>query len=154
MSTLIGGQSSGRADLQQHSPSTPALASCIPFPLTSKATSSVLFSATVGVHLRLTRYEAESAFSLSLVRHGRLQADAVWDLKCQTLKKSGLLQLYRGGEDFSSLDSKSHMQRDVGLAWLDLPLVPPETSDQSRSYRHDWFSHEALCSPKLSHLDC
>ena len=44
----------------------------------------------------LTRYEAESAFSLSLVRHGRILPDAVWDLKCQTLKKSGLMQLYRG----------------------------------------------------------
>ncbi len=27
-------------------------------------------------------------------------------------------------------DSKSHMQRDVGLAWLDLPLVPPAVSDR------------------------
>jgi len=51
----------------------------------------------------LTRYESESAFSLSLVRHGRIVADAVWDLKCQTLKKSGLMQLYRGTEDFGSL---------------------------------------------------
>lgn len=51
----------------------------------------------------LTRYEAEAAFSLSLVRHGRIVPDAVWDLKCQTLKKSGLMQLYRGTEDFSSL---------------------------------------------------
>src|SRR2546425_735974 len=40
----------------------------------------------------LTRYEAEGAFSLSLVRQQRLQADTVWELKCQTLKKSGLLQ--------------------------------------------------------------
>jgi hypothetical protein len=51
----------------------------------------------------LTRYEAESAFSLSLVRHGRIQPDAVWDLKCQTLRKSGLMELYRGTDDFSSL---------------------------------------------------
>ena len=29
----------------------------------------------------LTRHEAEAAFSLSLVRHGRLVADAVWELK-------------------------------------------------------------------------
>ena len=55
----------------------------------------------------LTRYEAEAAFSLSLVRHGRLQADAVWELKCQTLKKSGLLQLHRGVEDFASLGGLS-----------------------------------------------
>ncbi len=51
----------------------------------------------------LTRYEAENAFSLSLVRSGRVTPDAIWDIKTQTLKKSGLLSLYRGGEDFSSL---------------------------------------------------
>ena len=49
----------------------------------------------------LTRYEAEGAFSLSIARHGRLSADVIWELKAQTLKKSGLLQLYRGGERFS-----------------------------------------------------
>jgi len=51
----------------------------------------------------LTRYEAEGAFSLSIARHGRLSAEVIWELKAQTLKKSGLLQLYRGGERFSDL---------------------------------------------------
>ncbi|MCA9082278.1 MAG: AAA family ATPase, partial [Planctomycetaceae bacterium] len=51
----------------------------------------------------LTRMEAENAFSLSLVRHGRVTAEAVWELKTQTLKKSGALELHRGREDFSSL---------------------------------------------------
>jgi hypothetical protein len=51
----------------------------------------------------LTRFEAEGAFSLSLVRHGHLAADVLWELKAQTLKKSGLMQLYRGGERFDSL---------------------------------------------------
>ncbi len=51
----------------------------------------------------LSRFEAEGAFSLSLVRHGRITTDAVWELKTQTLKKSGLLTLHRGDEDFSSL---------------------------------------------------
>jgi len=51
----------------------------------------------------LTRYEAENAFSLSLVRCGRITPAAIWDIKTQTLKKSGLLSLYRGGEDFSTL---------------------------------------------------
>src|SRR5690606_743744 len=51
----------------------------------------------------LTRYEAENAYSLSLVRHGRIEPSAVWELKTQTLKKDGLLSLYRGQEDFSSL---------------------------------------------------
>jgi hypothetical protein len=51
----------------------------------------------------LTRYEAEGAFSLALVRHGRLAAETIWELKSQALTKSGLLQLHRGSEDFSSL---------------------------------------------------
>ena len=51
----------------------------------------------------LTRYEAEGAFSLSLVREGRLRPQAIWDLKCQTLKKSGLLTLHRGNETFEQL---------------------------------------------------
>ena len=63
----------------------------------------------------LTRYEAEGAFSLSLVRHQRLEPQAVWELKAGMLKKSGLLQLHRGGETFSSLGGldalKSFCQR-------------------------------------------
>jgi predicted kinase len=51
----------------------------------------------------LTRYEAEAAFSLSLVRHGQIVGDAVWELKTGMLKKSGLLSLHRGQDDFSSL---------------------------------------------------
>ena len=43
----------------------------------------------------LTRYEAENAFSLSLVRHQRIEPQAVWELKSQMLKKSGLLTLHR-----------------------------------------------------------
>ncbi|HPM84257.1 MAG TPA: AAA family ATPase, partial [Candidatus Anammoximicrobium sp.] len=66
----------------------------------------------------LTRYEAESAFSLSLVRHGRIVPDAVWDLKCQTLKKSGLMQLYRGAEDFSSLGGLASLKAFTKRALL------------------------------------
>lgn len=51
----------------------------------------------------LTRYEAEGAFSLSVVRHQAIRPDAVWELKAGMLKKSGLLQLYRGGERFDAL---------------------------------------------------
>src|SRR6516162_10944284 len=36
----------------------------------------------------LTRVEAENAFSLSLVRHGRLAPGPLWELKGQALKKS------------------------------------------------------------------
>ena len=51
----------------------------------------------------LTRLEAENAFSLSLVRQGRISPETVWELKAQMLKKSGLLTLYQGQDDFSSL---------------------------------------------------
>ena len=51
----------------------------------------------------LTRHEAEAAFSLSLVRHGRLTPDALWEIKSGMLKKSGLLQLHRGQEAFDQL---------------------------------------------------
>jgi len=51
----------------------------------------------------LTRHEAENAFSLSLVRHSRITPPAVWELKSQMLKKSGLLTLHRGGERFADL---------------------------------------------------
>jgi len=51
----------------------------------------------------LTRFEAENAFSLSLVRHNRLQVETLWELKSQTLKKSGLLTLHHGSERFDNL---------------------------------------------------
>ena len=59
----------------------------------------------------LTRMEAENAFSLSLVRNERITADAVWELKTQTLKKSGLLSLHQGTEDFNSLGGLSAISR-------------------------------------------
>ena len=37
----------------------------------------------------LTRQEAEDAFSLSLVRQGRLSPQALWELKAQAIAKSG-----------------------------------------------------------------
>lgn len=51
----------------------------------------------------LTRYEAEGAFSLSLVRHSEINPQAVWELKSGMLKKSGLLSLHRGSEKFADL---------------------------------------------------
>ena len=66
----------------------------------------------------LTRMEAENAFSLSLVRQERITADAVWEMKTQTLKKSGLLSLYRGGEDFSSLGGLSALKAFCKRAML------------------------------------
>jgi hypothetical protein len=51
----------------------------------------------------LTRNEAENAFSLSIVRHGRIVPETLWELKTQALKKSGLLTLHRGVEKFADL---------------------------------------------------
>ncbi len=51
----------------------------------------------------LTRVEAENALSLSLVRYNRVMPDVLWELKGQTLKKSGLMTLHRGGETFADL---------------------------------------------------
>jgi SpoVK/Ycf46/Vps4 family AAA+-type ATPase len=51
----------------------------------------------------LTRYEAEAAYSLSLVRHGKLRPETLWEQKSQLLKKSGQLTLHRGQESFADL---------------------------------------------------
>src|SRR5262249_7464063 len=51
----------------------------------------------------LTRYESEGAFALSIARHRIIRPDVVTDLKAQTLKKSNLLTLHRGTENFTSL---------------------------------------------------
>jgi hypothetical protein len=51
----------------------------------------------------LTRVEAENAISLSLIRQGRVTPDVMWELKSQTLKKSGLMTIHRGGETFADL---------------------------------------------------
>ena len=51
----------------------------------------------------LTRHEAENAFSLSLVRHGAVRPDVLWQLKGQALKQNGLLRLHRGEESFDTL---------------------------------------------------
>jgi ATPase family associated with various cellular activities (AAA) len=60
-------------------------------------------SAVLDAAAGLTRVEAENAFSLSLVRHGRLAPDVLWEIKAGMLKKSGLLSLHRGGETFADL---------------------------------------------------
>src|SRR5262249_14594412 len=58
----------------------------------------------------LTRYEAEGAFALSLTRHNALRPEAIWELKAQSLKKSNLLSLHRGTEDFDSLGGLSNLK--------------------------------------------
>jgi hypothetical protein len=65
----------------------------------------------------LTRYEAENAFTLSLVRHEEIRASAIAELKAQMLEKSGLLKLHRGREKFQDLGgldaAKDFCQRAV-----------------------------------------
>jgi hypothetical protein len=73
-----------------------------------------IFDAAVG----LTRYEAEAAFSLSLVREGRLTAETLWEQKSQMLKKSGLLTLHRGVEDFNSLGGLTSLKTFTKRALL------------------------------------
>ncbi|MEW4568966.1 AAA family ATPase [Tautonia sp. JC769] len=51
----------------------------------------------------LTRLEAEGAVALSLVRHGRVQPETLWELKAQALTRSGLMRLHRGGAGFARL---------------------------------------------------
>ena len=77
----------------------------------------------------LTRLEAENAFSLSLVRHGRIASEAVWELKSGMLKKSGLVELYRGREDFNSIGGldalKAFCRRSLLQPHRDNPLKRP-----------------------------
>ncbi len=85
-----------------------------------------LLDATLG----LTRYEAESAYSLSLVRHGRLKPEVLWEQKAQWLKKSGTLSLHRGSDDFTSLGGLSALK-----AFCKRSLLQPRRDDSRRRPR-------------------
>jgi hypothetical protein len=75
----------------------------------------------------LTRYEAENAYSLSLVRHRTVEPDVIWQLKGETLKKSGLLTLYRGGETFADLGGLD------ALKHFCLQALRPKAPDKPRA---------------------
>ncbi len=75
----------------------------------------------------LTRVEAENAFSLSLIRHGRVTPDVLWELKAQTLKKSGLMTIHRGGETFADLGGL-----DALKSFCRRSLVGKPSSSQAR----------------------
>ena len=64
----------------------------------------------------LTRYESEGAFALSITRHGTIRPDVVTELKAQTLKKSNLLTLHRGSENFESLGGLASLKDFCGRA--------------------------------------
>jgi hypothetical protein len=78
----------------------------------------------------LTRMEAENAYSLSLVREGKLAADTVFEIKSQGLKKSGLLTLYRGSEDFTSLGGLASLK-----AFCKRSLTRSSSSDEHKRPR-------------------
>jgi SpoVK/Ycf46/Vps4 family AAA+-type ATPase len=72
----------------------------------------------------MTRAEAENAFSLSLVRaESRSSADdhainrpridpaVLWEMKMADLRKSGLLEMHRGGESFADLGGLENLKR-------------------------------------------
>ena len=78
----------------------------------------------------LTRYEAEGAFSLALVRNNRLTADVLWQQKSQLLKKSGSLSLHRGSDNFASLGGLSALK-----AFCKRSLLGPSRNDPRRRPR-------------------
>lgn len=59
----------------------------------------------------LTRFEAEGAFSLSLVRHFALEPECIWELKAGALKKQGLISLHQGPEHFDDLGGLGALKR-------------------------------------------
>lgn len=66
--------------------------------------------AVLDASMGLTRFEAENAFSLSLVRNGRVTPEAVWQVKAGALKKSGLVGLHCGGESFDQLGGLENLK--------------------------------------------
>ena len=82
-----------------------------------------LLDAAVG----LTRLEAESAFSLALVRHAKFEVATLWELKSQMLRKSGLLTLHRGAETFDSLGGLEALK-----AFCKRAIRPRSTQQQAR----------------------
>lgn len=64
----------------------------------------------------LTRIEAEGAVALSLVRHGRVRPEVIWEMKSQALTRSGLLGLHRGGTTFADLGGLGALKSFCGRA--------------------------------------
>jgi hypothetical protein len=88
------------------------------------------FEKVIDAAAGLTRLEAENAFSLSMVRQSRLIPDTVWELKTQTLKKSGSLELHRGQDDFSTLGGLASLK-----AFCKRSLLQPSRGDWRRRPR-------------------
>ncbi len=75
----------------------------------------------------LTRYEAENAFSLSLVRHSSITPEPLWATKAQMLKKSGLVSLHQSQQDFASLGGLAALK-----AFWTRAMLPPSTPSPIR----------------------
>ena len=74
----------------------------------------------------LTRGEAENAFALSLVRHGRLDPDPLWELKARQLRSGGPLTLHRNGEGFVALGGLNALKEFCRTALTNLhPVAEP-----------------------------
>ncbi|MCA9157410.1 MAG: efflux RND transporter permease subunit [Planctomycetales bacterium] len=68
---------------------------------------NVLLNSAAG----LTRLEAESAYSLSLFRHGRVTSDEIWQLKSRWLQKSGMLRLHKGQQGYELLGGLENLKQ-------------------------------------------
>ncbi|WP_246254652.1 AAA family ATPase [Alienimonas chondri] len=71
----------------------------------------------------LTRGEAENAFALSLVRHGKLDPDPLWELKAKQLAAGGPLTLHRNGPGFGSLGGLNALKEFCRAALTNLHAV-------------------------------
>ena len=67
-------------------------------------------SAVLDAAAGLTRMEVENALSLALVRQGRITSDVIWELKMQSLRKTGLLEMHRGTESLTGLGGLEAMK--------------------------------------------
>jgi hypothetical protein len=108
----------------------------------------------------LTRYEAEGAFCLSIVRHGKLAPACIWDVKSQQLKKSGLVSIHRGTESFEQLGGLDNLKAFCLRATVPAAFCScPPRAAANPSSRRRWemkpagplsFSMSARCSARLS----
>ena len=64
----------------------------------------------------LTRYEAEGAFSLCIVRHGRIDPDTVFDLKAKAIENSGLATIWKGTETVDGIGGLSQVKQRLAMA--------------------------------------
>ena len=64
----------------------------------------------------LTRYEAEGAFSLCIVRHGKIDPETVFDLKAKAIENSGLATIWKGTETVDGIGGLSQVKQRLAMA--------------------------------------